>query len=85
MSYDLTLGRQAKKEVKTLDVPTIRRIEERFKELSKNPLDPRISKAIKMSPGRRTSRVGDWRIIYEVNEPARMVEVISIWPRGKAY
>jgi len=85
MSYGLALGRQAKKEVKTLDVPTIRRIEERFKELSNNPFDPRISKAIKMSPGRRTSRVGDWRIIYEINESERIIAVVSIWPRGKAY
>jgi mRNA interferase RelE/StbE len=85
MSYDLIVGRQAKKEVKTLDLPTVRRIEVRFKELSNNPFDARISKAIKMMPGRRTSRVGDWRIIYEVRESEKIIEVISIWPRGKAY
>ncbi len=85
MSYALTLGRQAKKEVKTLDTTTIKRLEDRFQQLSINPFDPRISKAIKMSPGRRTSRVGDWRIIYEVYESERVIEVVSIWPRGKAY
>lgn len=85
MSYDLTLGRQARKELKTHDGPSIRRIEERFEELSKNPFDPRISKPIKMSPGRQTSRVGDWRIIYEVNESERVIEVVSISSRGKAY
>jgi mRNA interferase RelE/StbE len=85
MSYDLSLGRQAKKEIKTLDASTVKRIEDRFQQLSDNPFDPRISKAIKMSPGRRTSRVGDWRIIYELNESEKVIEIISISPRGKAY
>jgi len=85
MSYDLSLGRQAKKEIKSLDTSTVKRIEDRFQQLSDNPLDPRISKAIKMSPGRRTSRVGDWRIIYELNESGRVIEIVSISPRGKAY
>jgi mRNA interferase RelE/StbE len=85
MSYGLILGRRAKKGIKDLDTAIVQRIEERLQELSNNPLDPRISKAIKMSPGRRTSRVGDWRIIYQVNESEKLIEVISIWPRGKAY
>ena len=85
MSYGLSISRQAKKEIKTLDTPTIKRIEDRFRQLADNPFDPRISKPIKMSPGRRTSRVGDWRIIYEVNESDTIVEVVSIWHRGKAY
>jgi mRNA interferase RelE/StbE len=85
MSYGLIFGRQAKKEIKTLDTSTIKRIEVRLQQLSNNPFDPRISKAIKMSPGRRTSRVGDWRIIYQMNETERLIEVVSLWPRGKAY
>ena len=85
MSYGLIFGRQAKKEIKTLDTSIIKRIEVRLQELSNNPFDPRISKAIKMSPGRRTSRVGDWRIIYQMNETERLIEVVSLWPRGKAY
>ncbi len=85
MSYALTLGRQAKKEIKTVDASTFHRIEARLQELSNNPFDPRISKAIKMTPGRRTSRVGDWRIIFQVSESEKTIEIISIWPRGKAY
>jgi mRNA interferase RelE/StbE len=85
MSYGLNVGRQAKKEIKTLDTSTIKRIEDRLQQLSNNPCDPRITKTIKMSPGRRTSRVGDWRIIYQVKESEMVIEVISIWPRGKAY
>jgi mRNA interferase RelE/StbE len=85
MKFGLTLGRQAKKEIKSLDTSTVKRLEDRLRQLSHNPFDPRISKPIKMKPGRRTSRVGDWRIIYQVNESEMMMEVISLWPRGKAY
>jgi mRNA interferase RelE/StbE len=85
MSYDLFLGRQAKKEIKALDITTVKRLEDRFKQLSCNPFDPRTSKPIKMKPGHRTSRVGDWRIIYQVDESKETIEVIFIWPRGKAY
>ncbi len=85
MSYDLSIGHQAKKDLKNLDTSTSNRIEVRLLQLSKNPFDPRISKIIKMSPGRRTSRVGDWRIIYQVNESENLVEVISIRARREAY
>ena len=85
MSYELSIGHQAKKEIKNLGTSTIKRIGVRFQQLSDNPFDPRISKAIKMSPGRRTSRVGDWRIIYEVNESERVIEIASVSPWGEAY
>lgn len=85
MSFAVSVGHQAKKEIKALDTSIIKRIENRFQQLSINPFDPRISKAIRMSPGRRTSRVGDWRIIYEVHESEQLIEVISIRARREAY
>jgi mRNA interferase RelE/StbE len=85
MKFGLTVGRQAKKEIKSLDIATVRRIEERFKQLSTNPFDPRISKPIKMKPGHRTSRIGVWRIIYRVNDSDMIIEIINIWSRDKAY
>jgi len=85
MKFGLSVGRQAKKEIKSLDTATIKRIEDRFEQLSINPFDPRISKPIKMKADHRTSRIGDWRIIYWVNESNMVIEVISILPRDKAY
>jgi len=85
MSYGLSLGRQARKEIKALDAATIKRLENRFRELSFNPFDTRISKSIRMKSGHRTSRVGDWRIIYQINDSEMLIEVVSILPRGKAY
>lgn len=84
MSYEISIGHQAKKDIKILDTSTLRRVEVRLLQLSNDPFDPRISKIIKMSQGRRTSRVGDWRIIYEVNESARVIVIVSVRARREA-
>jgi mRNA interferase RelE/StbE len=57
----------------------------RLEELALDPYSPRLSKAVKMSPGTRSSRVGEWRIFYEVDDDAQAVLVIAIRPRAKAY
>jgi len=33
----------------------------------------------------RYSRVGDWRIIFRVNEADGILDIVAIRPRGKAY
>ncbi|MHB8067695.1 MAG: type II toxin-antitoxin system RelE family toxin [Desulfobaccales bacterium] len=85
MIYALEFGSQAKKALKGLDKTTARRLAQRLEELSRAPFDPRLSKPVIMSPGRRSSRVGEWRIIYRVNEEGQVLYVAAICPRGKAY
>jgi mRNA interferase RelE/StbE len=85
VSYRVQLALPAKKQLDRLDQATARRLNERLKELAFDPFSTRISKAVKMEPGQRTSRVGDWRIIYRVNESDNEVSVIAFRPRGKAY
>ena len=38
-----------------------------------------------MEKGERKSRVGDYRVFYEVAETTKTVYVIAVRPRGKAY
>ncbi len=85
MSYRVQLSLPAKKQLDRLDQATDRRLNERLKELTFDPFSNRISKAVKMEPGQRTSRVGDWRIIYRVNESDSEIKIIAFLPRGKAY
>lgn len=85
MSYRVQLSLPAKKQLDRLDQATGRRLNERLKELTFDPFSTRISKAVKMEPGQRTSRVGDWRIIYRVNENDNEIKIIAFLPRGKAY
>jgi mRNA interferase RelE/StbE len=85
VSYSVQLSLPAKKQLDRLDQVTARRVDDRLKELTFDPYATRISKAVKMEPGQRTSRVGDWRIIYRVNEINQEIMVIAFRPRGKAY
>jgi len=85
VSFRVQLSLPAKKQLDRLDQVTAKRLDGRLKELGFNPYATRISKAVKMEPGQRTSRVGDWRIIYRVNEINQEIMIIAFRPRGKAY
>ena len=85
MSYRVQLSLPAKKQLDRLDQVTAKRLDDRLKELAIEPFSIRISKAVKMQTGQRTSRVGDWRIIYQVDEIKQEIMVIAFRPRGKAY
>lgn len=85
MSYVLRIDKQAAKTLKSLDQTTIRRLVTRFEELTGNPFDPRLSSALEMEPSLRKSRIGNWRIFFEVNDPAETIAIIAIKPRSRAY
>jgi len=85
MSYEVKVGPQAKKELARLDRTLARRIRDRLRELVVNPFDPRLSKQLEMAPERRYSRVGDWRLIFAVNEAEKTLEVAAIQHRSRVY
>ena len=60
MSYTLLIHNSAAKTIKSLDRTTINRIYRRLKELSQDPLNPRLSAPVEMSQEEeRKSGVGD--------------------------
>ena len=85
MSYLLEIDPLADKQAQRLDRKTLKRLEKRMKELARAPYDPRLSKPVTMSRDRRSSRVGDWRLLYYVDEPRRAVVIAAICSRDKAY
>ena len=85
MSYALRIDKRVAKTLKSLDQPTIRRLLARFEELSENPFDHRLSNPLEMEPSVRKSRVGNWRIFFEVNDAARTIAIVAIKPRSRAY
>ncbi|HAY22100.1 MAG TPA: hypothetical protein DCY27_08025 [Desulfobacterales bacterium] len=85
MSYRVELDARADKQAEKLERETLKRFQKRFRELAQNPFDPRISKPLTMSANRRTSRVGDWRIIYFVDKGRQTVFVTAICHRKQAY
>lgn len=66
MSYQVLVGHEAEKTIVKLDRTLAGRIRDQIRKIAANPFDPRISNQLKMTPEKRYSRVGDWRILYQV-------------------
>jgi len=85
MNYVLRFTKRAGKELERLDHATAVRIRRRLQELSFDPLDQFLSYSLEMDREKRSSRVGDWRILYHVKESEKVIEVLTIAPRGRVY
>jgi mRNA interferase RelE/StbE len=85
VSYKVEFSRQGEKDLRRLDRITLGRIRTRIDELAQNPFNLRLSRQMETDPESRYSRVGDWRIIYQVEEEMQTVNVTAIRPRSRAY
>ena len=85
MSYQVTLSQEARKNLDRIDRTTSARIQQRLHELEETPRDPRISNILQGMEGMRSSRVGNWRILYTIQTEAKTIFIIAIRPRGEAY
>lgn len=84
MEYQLGLARSAAKALERINDPHRRLITDRLRQLAATPDDPRFSIQLTGHKTRR-SRVGDWRILYNVDHVERSVTILEILPRGNAY
>jgi len=85
VKFSLVLSQDAKKDLGKLDKRTLVRLNRRFEELALAPYDFRLSKLLVMGQGERSSRVGDWRIIFTIRAEEKMVYIFSIEHRREAY
>jgi mRNA interferase RelE/StbE len=82
-SYELLIKRSAAKELETLPPTDRRRIAAKIQHLS---TEPRPVGAEKLS-GEEKYRIrqGDYRVLYEIDDPAKTVTVVRIGHRGDVY
>ncbi len=85
MNYRQQLSGRAAKDLDRLDRKTAGRILKRIAELAVAPYDPRLSSELAMPKGLRRSRVGGWRIIFTVDEEAKILFVVTVDRRGQVY
>ncbi len=84
--YELLFHRDAEKIYRKAEPELARRLDACFEQIQKNPLQYPQSIALKGKlEGLYRRRVGDWRIIYEVDTNQRIVYILQIVHRGKAY
>jgi mRNA interferase RelE/StbE len=83
-SYEVRWKASAYRDLRRLDPHQVPRIVQAAEELGENPF-PRASRKLMGTAGHRRLRVGDVRVIDEVEEGARTVTVIHVRHRRDAY
>ena len=81
--YKLTIKKSAARELKDIPRKDLRRITKRILSLADNPR-PAGSEKLAVKSCYRV-RQGDYRIIYSIDEPKRIVDIIKIGHRREIY
>ncbi len=82
--YEVKLARSAKKEVKVLDGVIRVRVIHAFRSLTNDPRPPGCRKLVG-ARNRWRIRIGDYRILYTIDDSAHLVEIVAVRHRSKAY
>jgi mRNA interferase RelE/StbE len=83
MSYSVGILRRAQKELAQLPKQEYERIKEAIKSLTQDPR-PAGCKKLSGREGWRI-RVGDYRVIYEINDPQQSLTILHIGHRRDVY
>ena len=83
--YQLTIRKHAIKTLRRMRPRDARRVRAEMDKLAHNPGGRDLDVTpLRGRPGFRL-RVGPWRIIFEQNEEARIIDILRIGPRGDIY
>jgi mRNA interferase RelE/StbE len=82
--YEVLLERRAERDLKKLPGEVFHRIIPRLKSLADDPKQKGARKIIGSKNDWRI-RIGEYRIIYEIDEPAKCVRIMRIRHRREAY
>ena len=83
-AYRVTFARSADKELLALDAPLVRRIYGKIAALGAQPRPPGCKK-LEGGDGEWRIRIGDYRVIYSVDDSNRQVDVSAVRHRRDAY
>jgi len=84
--YEVLLTHDAQQFYQSADDSLARRLNRCFDQLRRDPYEhPNIKRLKGSLVGYRRYRVGDWRVVYRVDEDEHVVTVLLIVHRSKAY
>lgn len=83
--YKIVFTRQAYKALRRIPEDIVQRMRERLDQIAEDPFvqNPNVTK-LQNRPGYRL-RVGDWRVIYDVQEGEMIILVLKVGSRGDIY
>jgi mRNA interferase RelE/StbE len=84
VEYSIEIGQSAQKELDALDDALFNRVDRKILVLADNPRPPGCKK-LKGYKDQWRVRVGDWRIVYIIDDTAKLVRVARIAHRREVY
>ena len=82
--YEVTFARSARRELEALEGRLVARIWARIQRLADDPRPPGCRK-LQGETRLWRIRVGDYRVLYEVNDDANVVDIVAVRHRSDAY
>ncbi len=82
--YSIVIKRSAEKELKAVPLGDLKRVIDRIRGLAKQPR-PLGCEKLSGELERYRIRQGDYRIVYSIDDAARVVEVVKIGHRREVY
>lgn len=84
MNYTLEISNAARREFRRLSIAVQERLRAVIDSLADEPRPPGVRK-LTHPPDTYRVRVGSYRIVYEIDDSARLVRVIAVGPRHSVY
>jgi len=80
-----TRAERGLRRIRQADPRSYRRIVEAIRGLADDPRPPGAEKLTGFDPPAWRVRVGDYRVVYEIDEADVLVIVVNVAPRGEVY
>jgi len=83
-NYSIVFTRSARKEIESLDTSVVNRVFSKIENLEENPR-PKGCRKIQSQENLWRIRIGEYRVIYAVDDKRRVIDIIAIRHRRDAY
>ena len=85
MNYQVIVVPRAEKDLRKMPTDVIVRVKESVLALRQEPRPAGSRKLVNVSPETWRVRIGDWRVLYRIDDQAHMVTVTNVIHRREAY
>ena len=82
--YALRFARAARRELEALDMAMVQRLFASIERLAREPR-PRGCRKIRGADNLWRIRIGDYRVLYTIDDQARIIDILAVRHRSDAY